>query len=61
VNEENDYAKPKHTADKRRCEKAAQTLDEHCRNFNQNPPRMPVPVFPDSLQKSCQEANRIVW
>jgi hypothetical protein len=61
VNEEKDYAKPKHGADKKRCEEAAQTLDEHCRNFHQNPPRMPNPPFPDSLQRACREAERIPW
>jgi hypothetical protein len=61
VKEDTDYAKPKHRADKKRCEKAAQALDEYCRNFNQNPPRMPQLLFPDSLQRACQEAKRISW
>jgi hypothetical protein len=59
VNEEDDYAKPKHRADKKRCEKAAQALDEYCRNFNQNPPQISNSSFPDSLQRACREAKRI--
>jgi hypothetical protein len=61
VKEAADYAKPKHNADKKRCEKAAQTLDEYCQNLKQNPLRMPTPPFPDSLQRACREAKRILW
>jgi hypothetical protein len=61
VEEDTDYAKPKHKADKKRCEKAAQALDEYCRNFNQTPPQIPNPLFPNSLQRACREAKRIPW
>jgi hypothetical protein len=57
--EKTDYAKPKHSADKGRCERAAQALDEYCRKLSQTPPQMPNSPFPDSLRQACREADRI--
>ncbi|MDR1971612.1 MAG: hypothetical protein LBQ46_06790 [Treponema sp.] len=59
VNEDDDYAPPTHAADKTKCEKAVQTLDEYCRQLRQNPPQLPALPLPDSLQRACLEAKRV--
>jgi hypothetical protein len=60
VDETTDYAKPKHSADKGRCEQATQMLDEYCQKLSQTPQRMPNPPFPDSLRQACREADHVL-